>query len=88
MMRPERWRTIGLSAACVKRERGRQVGADHGVPVVALHAQQQPVARDAGVVDQNVDAPVPLEDAGHRRLDRRRVGHLERDRLRRVRRPR
>ena len=36
---------------------------------------------DSGVVDQNVDAPRPLDDRRHGRGDRRGVGDVERDQL-------
>ena len=39
-----------------------QVGLDHLVPVLVLHAQRQVVARDAGVVDEDVDVAELLLD--------------------------
>ena len=42
----------------------------HRVPVVALHAQHQLIARDAGVVHEDVDAPVPRQRRGDRGVDR------------------
>ena len=36
-------------------ERAAQVGVDHGVPVVVLDAEQDVVARQPGVVDEDVD---------------------------------
>ena len=48
-----------------------QVGHQHRVPVGALHAHHQPVAGDAGVVDQHVDAPLFVQhriDGGGRGL--------------------
>ena len=62
MMRPPRCFSIGRIAACAQRERRRQVGGEHRVPVLALHPHQQLIARDAGVVDQDVEPAVPLDD--------------------------
>src|SRR3954469_7744936 len=44
-----------------QREDAGQVGRDHRVPVLALHPQHQLVARDARVVDEDIDPPEPLE---------------------------
>jgi hypothetical protein len=77
MMRPPRCLIIGFSTACVQRERRGQVRGDHGVPVVALHPQHQLVARDAGVVHQDVDAAVPLDTPATSASTRRGVGHVE-----------
>ena len=79
MMRPPRCWIIGLSTACAQRERRRQVGGEHLVPVVALHAQHQLVAGDAGVVDQDVDPAVRCERAVDQRVDRGGVGHVDAD---------
>ena len=34
-------------------EHGREIGRNHGVPVLLLHAQQQHVARDRGVINED-----------------------------------
>jgi hypothetical protein len=70
---------IGLSRLRAARTR-RQVGREHGVPVLALHAQQQLVARDAGVVDQDVERPVARRD-GPPAAATPPVGDVERQRL-------
>ena len=67
MIRPPRCLIIGFSTACAQRERRRQVGGEHRVPVLALHPQHQLVAGDAGVVHQDVDPAVPLEHAADQR---------------------
>src|SRR5438067_1683409 len=64
-----------------EQEGRRQVRRDDRVPVVALHAQQQLIARDAGVADDDVEAAVALHDVAGRRLHRRRVGDVERHRV-------
>ena len=46
-------------AARVARKRTVQVDVHDQVPVVLGHLEQQVVARDAGVVDEHVDAPEP-----------------------------
>ena len=55
-----------------------QVGVDHLVPVLVLHAQRQVVARDAGVVDQDGDvaeSPSAIAPSSASRL--RRVAHVQ-----------
>jgi hypothetical protein len=54
------------------QERAAQVHADDQVPVVVGHLEQQVVAGDAGVVDQDVDAAELLDDPVDRGLDRTR----------------
>ena len=68
MIRPQR------SASCLqhlldRQKRAGQIGGDHGVPIVLLHAQRQAVFGDAGVVDQNGDRPEILGGFGERVLD-------------------
>src|SRR5208282_701348 len=46
--------------------RGGEIGLQHGIPVGPFHADDELVAGDAGIVDQNVDLP-ELGDGG---LDR------------------
>jgi hypothetical protein len=57
--------------AARQAEHGLQVGVEHRVPVVVLHAHGQGVARDAGVVDQHVQAAVLLDDGVDGGIDRR-----------------
>ena len=59
MMRPDALLDHRLQHGLRARERRRQVRREHRVPVLALHAQQQLIARDAGVVHQDVEPPVP-----------------------------
>ena len=80
-MRPARCLTIGFSTACVHVKAAVRFVGEHGVPVVALHPQQQLIPGDSGVVHQDVDPPVPLERGGHRALDRRRIGDVQRHRV-------
>ncbi len=56
-MRPFRFFIMRLHAGLRKTEHGREVGRDHRIPVVLLHAQQQVVARDGGVVHQDGRQP-------------------------------
>ena len=63
-------------------ERAGQIHLEHAVPVLALHAHQQLVAGDAGVVHEDVDAAVLREDLAERRLGGRRVGHVHQDDVR------
>ena len=46
-----------------QHERGGEVGGHHRVPVLALHAHQQLIARDAGVADDDVEPAVRVDDA-------------------------
>ena len=82
MIRPVRCFIIGRSTACVQTNAPAEVHLEHAVPVLALHAHQQLVAGDAGVVHQDVDAAVLREDLPERRLGGRRVGHVHDDRRR------
>ena len=56
-----------------------QVGVEHRVPVLVLHAHRERVARDAGVVDQHVQAALGLDDGVDRGVGRGAVGDVERD---------
>src|SRR5581483_2116335 len=53
-----------------------EVGAQHVAPLVVGHAQEQPVPRHAGVVDQDLDGPPGRLDLLHRSVDGRRVGDV------------
>ena len=60
-------------------EHGLEVGLDDRVPLLVLHPQQQVVARDAGVVDQDRDRRRSCDSiAAERGVDRRGVGDVER----------
>ncbi len=69
----------------------RQVGANHGVPVVLLHAQGEAVPSDGGVVHENVESAEFFEDllearfylfgVRHVHLHGERLATLQRDNL-------
>ncbi len=50
-----------------------QISIKHGVPLVVFHAQGQVVARDAGVVDQNMQAAVLFDNGVNERLRGQRI---------------
>jgi hypothetical protein len=54
-----------------------QIDRYHQVPVLLAHGQEEPVARDARVVDQNVHATKMLDDLGRHLLDRLGVRHVD-----------
>ena len=56
--------------------RTRQVGANHGIPIVLLHAHRQGVARDRRIVHQNVQPPELFHYRFESRLDLLRIGHI------------
>src|SRR5581483_5290005 len=60
-------------------ERAVEIHLKDQVPVLLAHPQQEAVARDAGIVDEDVDPAPLLEDLVDHRLDVARVGdvHLE-----------
>ena len=58
-------------------EDGLQVGRHDRVPLVVLHPQQQVVARDAGIVDEDRDGAVFRLDGGEHGVRRRGVGDVE-----------
>ena len=64
-------------------EESVEVGAQHAVPVLVGHPQQQPVAADSGVVDQHLDRLVGmrLEPAAQGALRGLAVGHVEGEQL-------
>ena len=53
MMRPWRAFIMPRSTRLRQAERRLEVGRHDRVPLVVLHAQQQVVARDAGIVDED-----------------------------------
>ncbi len=66
MIRPPLAWSIGRVTAFGRVEGAEQVRLEHVAPVVDAHAHDQVVARDAGVVDQDVD----LAEGVERGLDR------------------
>ncbi len=57
-------------------ERAIEIRAQHGVPFLAVHHHQVPVARDPGVVHEDVDRPERGRGVGHQALDLRLVGDV------------
>ncbi len=55
MMRPQRCLSMELDDLLDAEIGGSEIGLQDGVPVGALHAHDELVAGDAGVVDQDVD---------------------------------
>ncbi len=64
-----------------EREYRRQVRRQHRIPIVAFQPDQQLVARDAGIVHQDVDPAVPSDDVGYRAIDVGGFRHVQRNRL-------
>ena len=81
IMRPARCFNIGRNADWQIVKAAVRLVAEHGVPILAFHPQQQLVARDAGVVDQDIDPAMALEHAADRCVAPTVVGDLERQRL-------
>ena len=54
-IRPQRCLSMELDHLLGAEVGGSQIGIEHGVPVGALHAHDQLVAGDAGVVNQDVN---------------------------------
>ena len=54
-----------------------QVGVEHRVPVLGLHAQQQLVARDGGVVHQDGRQPFGAFELGQQRIDGCRIADIQ-----------
>ena len=81
MMRPKRAFIIGLAAARIRRKAASRLTADDRLPLLVLHAQDEIVARDAGIVDEDVElAAQRLDRRGHERVDRGRVRQVARQR--------
>ena len=57
-------------------ERALEVDGKHAVEVLLGHLQQQLVAGDARVVDEDVDAAEVLADPAEGFLDERKIGHV------------
>ena len=53
-----------------------EVDLEHLVPVLAGHLQERHVAKDASVVDHDVDATEGVRDRGDRSLHRITIGHV------------
>ena len=58
-------------------EHAADIGVEHRAHVVVLERRKLIVADDAGVVDQDVDAPAAIGDALDRGGRRGRVAHVE-----------
>ena len=84
MMRPLRAFIMPRKHRLGEPEDGRQIGVEHGVPILLLHAQQQGVAGDPGIVAENADGPLLGFDVLDQRFDR--LGLSPRRAPRRVRR--
>ena len=61
MMRPERCSQHGAKRLLDAQMRAGEVGAQYGFPVVQFHAHGKAIARDRGVVHQNVEPAELLE---------------------------
>src|SRR5690606_17257419 len=59
-------------------EHAGQVGVDDRRPVLVLHAHEQVVAGDAGVVDQDADRAEFLGDVGQHGIQRGTIGDVQR----------
>ncbi len=81
MIRPARCLTIRRPTGLVRLKRALEIGVDHRVPVFALHAHEQAVARDAGIVDQNIDMLESRRDFFHRGICGSGIGDIQRERL-------
>ena len=62
MMRPARCSHHRAQRLLNAQMRAGEIRAQHGVPVVGFHAHGEPVARDGGVVDENIEPAEFLED--------------------------
>ena len=60
-------------------EAAAQIGAHHGVPVIVAHPQECAVARDPGIVDDDIDRAMFLFDLLAGLLHRFIVAHIELD---------
>ena len=58
--------------------RAGEIGAQHRVPIFELHAQRERVARDGGVVDQDVERAEFREQLLEAGFHLRGVGHIHR----------
>ena len=76
---PLRRRHVRLSRPA-HQERTAQVDAEHRVPVVVGHLEQQVVPQHAGVVDEHGRRAEIGHDAVDRRRDRLRIRHVRSDR--------
>ncbi len=68
-----------FTAARDRRNAAVRLTAMHRLPLLVLHAQEEVVAGDAGVVDQDVEAAHRGLGRRHQRLDRILVGQVRRD---------
>ncbi len=65
-----------LRGGAGEAKRGFQVDADHLIPLVVLHAHREVVARDAGIIDQDVELAERLHGLGNESVDSRTVGQV------------
>ena len=68
-----------FTAARDRRKAAVEVDRDHGFPLLVLHAQEEVVAGDAGVVDEDVEPAHRGLGRRHQRLDRVLVGKVRLD---------
>ena len=73
MIRPLRALSIGPGHRLDRVERAEEIGLQDIAPIVHRHAHDQIVARDARVVDQDVDLPERVERLLDQRLGCREV---------------
>lgn len=59
-----------------KEEYALEVGGEHGIPVAFLHAHEQAVLGDAGVVHQDIDGGVFCQDVLHAGFNGGGIGHI------------
>src|SRR5262245_65692619 len=58
-----------------------EIGADDLLPIRWLHAHQQTIGGNAGIIDENINFPVPVNDVFHRRFDLIFIGDIEATKL-------
>ena len=64
-----------------ERKRRGEVCGEHSIPLVALHPQQELIARNAGVAHDDVEPTVTVDDVVRHTRERGGVGHVEAQRL-------
>ena len=79
-IRPRARSTPSSTSIVVDALLGDQVDVQHHVPLVLGHPPERAVARDAGVVDDDVDAAVALAQVGGELVRRVLVGDVEQQR--------
>ena len=66
-------------AGAHQAETGFEIDADYLVPFLVLHAHRKVIARDPGVVDEDVHAAERIERGGNQFLDLLRIGQVARN---------